>query len=303
MEVKGIIDAAGDFLARVNVPAGKYFCFAENTSYTDDIAFYRRVFYNLGDSDGLARLSSVYDDRILDTEYSALTNQPNSLYFFEKAYEAGFRALKADMRLTSDNKIVLCHDAGFTLDGNGRIIAYDANNNTTIHSLTLAQVQALEFAEQAEGEYVHPGVLDDFLVFCKRNRIVPYLTFRNEYVSDTATALWASLLTYKMEQRAIINLYPMNVGIIAALQAKQPYWLICNTRQTTIPLSQELIDETALNGCSYLCIYQDMRESITAALVQYAASKNVRIWVCGFPTEEDLLAGVTGFQNFHQYPI
>ena len=303
MVVLGIIDVADTFIVRAEIPAGKYFCFAENTSYTDDIAFYRRVFYNLGDADGLARLSAIYDDRILDTEYSALTAQPNSLYFFQQAYAAGFRAFKADMRLTADNKIVLCHDAGFTFDGNGRIIAFDSENNTPIHDLTLAQVRALEFAEQAGGNYIHPGVLDDFLVFCKRNRCVPYLTFRNQYIPETADALWASLLMYKMEERAIINLYPMNTTIIAALQSKQMYWLICNTRQTTIPLTQELIDETALNGCSYLCIYQDMRDSITPALVQYAASKNVRIWVCGMPTEADLAAGVTGFQDFHQYPI
>lgn len=300
MVVLGIIDTEDVFTIKTAIPAGKYFCFAENSSYTRNIAFYK---YQLNTAGPNISLAAYYDDRILDTEYSALTEQPNSLYFFQQALTAGFRAFKADMRLTSDNKIVLCHDAGFTFDGNGRIIDYDAENATLIHDLTFAQVKELEFAEQAGGNYIHPGTLDDFLVFCKRNRCVPYLTFRNEYIADTANALWASLTTYKMEQKAIINLYPLNVNIIQALQSKQLYWLICNTRQTTIPLSQELIDETALNGCSYLCIYQDMRSSITPALVQYAASKNVRIWVCGFPTAEDLAAGVTGFQDFHQYPI
>lgn len=294
----------------ITVPAGQYLCvYYYYQTFTSPV--YRSVSYEsrLDNIDtGLNAVDSLYknryDDKIVDVEYSAMSAQPNSLHFFQNAYDRGFRAQKADMRLTADNKIVLCHDAGFTFDGNGRITTFDSNNYTPIRNLTYNEVCALEFAIPAEDVYIHPGTLDGFLLFCKQKQVVPYVTFRPEYIADTATAFYNSLLKFKMESIAIVNLYPYSIQVVTELKDKKVDMLLCSTRESTEPLSETLIDAVAEADCTYLCLNGAQEASITNELVLYASSKNIRIWVYATPDPENCMEnGVTGFQNFTTTPF
>ncbi|MBQ3951061.1 MAG: ATP-binding cassette domain-containing protein, partial [Oscillospiraceae bacterium] len=87
-----------------------------------------------------------FDGKFLVIAYSSISGGPpiNTKEHFAYCAEHGFDGLKTDVRITSDNKIILCHDAGFTFDQNGRITNYNASDNTPIHDLTYAECVALE---------------------------------------------------------------------------------------------------------------------------------------------------------------
>ena len=304
LEEQQEIATEGAFSIFIYVPKGHYFAFAYNRSYTRDISYHTLEGVSFSDMEDIKARCAIYDDRILDVEYSALDEYPNTIYFFESAYAKGFRAFKADLRITSDNGIVLCHDSGYTLDTSGRIQTFDGNNYTPIRDMTLSDVLSLEFSQQTNGAYIHPSTLDDFLVFCKKNCCIPYITIRNEYVEDTIEALYVSLLKYKMEQKVIINLFPANTSIVSSLLTKQRTWLICDTKGTSVALNQEQIDASANLGCTYLCLYKDNKDSITEDLIIYASNKNLRIWLWGSTlNDEDIMLGITGQQNYTKTPF
>ena len=62
-----------------------------------------------------------FERKIMNIEYSVLSNfhgqgslAGNTEMHFRKGIEEGFDGFKADMRLSSDGVIILCHDAGYT---------------------------------------------------------------------------------------------------------------------------------------------------------------------------------------------
>ena len=148
-----------------------------------------------------------FDGKFLVIAYSSISGGPpiNTKEHFAYCAEQGFDGLKTDVRITSDNKIILCHDAGFTFDQNGRITNYNASNNTPIHDLTYAECVELEYAEQYQGDYCHPCGIDDFMIICKRKGKIPFITIRDEYVSDVATLVADALNKYAMTRNCIIN--------------------------------------------------------------------------------------------------
>ena len=149
-----------------------------------------------------------FDGKFLVIAYSHVQGGPpiNTKEHFKYCAEQGYDGLKTDVRITSDNKIILCHDAGYTLDANGRISAnYNASNSTAIHDLTYDQCVALEYADQYNGQYLHPCGIDDFMVICKRTGLVPFITIRDEYVSDVASAVASAITKYAMTRNCIIN--------------------------------------------------------------------------------------------------
>ena len=148
-----------------------------------------------------------FDEKFLVIAYSSISGGPpiNTKEHFAYCAEHGFDGLKTDVRITSDNKIILCHDAGFTFDQNGRIANYNASNNTPIHDLTYAECVALEYAQEYQGGYCHPCGIDDFMIICKRKGKIPFITIRDEYVSDVATLVADALNKYAMTRNCIIN--------------------------------------------------------------------------------------------------
>ena len=48
--------------------------------------------------------------RLFSHRGGRLEHDENTMYAFEKSYEAGYRGYETDIRLTSDGKLVLFHD-------------------------------------------------------------------------------------------------------------------------------------------------------------------------------------------------
>ena len=160
----------------VKVQAGDYLCMVVNYTYHSNFSM-----AVLEQSKSLILLNAKnsapinqYDDKIVDITYNAAyyAQYPGNTYGnFLASIQAGFGGLKADMRLTSDNKIVLCHDSGYKLNSDGDIIPYNSAeyaSSVEIHDKTFAEITALKFAEQVGGQDINPCSLDDMLYLCKR---------------------------------------------------------------------------------------------------------------------------------------
>ena len=149
-----------------------------------------------------------YQNEFLRIAYSDIFLAPiNTEEHFLTAAHLGFNALKCDCRLTKDNKIILCHDDGFTTNSDGKIIEYDKKNNTKIRTLTESQCTELKF-ETSYYDMDHnasPCTLADFLTICKEKDKIPFITLRDEYVEETVPVIFEELNKYNLRMKAIIN--------------------------------------------------------------------------------------------------
>lgn len=144
----------------------------------------------------------------------------NSREFFAWVFPQNFGLIKCDVQPTSDGKLILCHDPGFTLDGSGKITTYDSTNYTAIHDMTYAAAMALTFAN---GEHV--ADIDYYLQLCKTHGKRPYITVRDEYASDIAAALVTSLTYYGYADNAIIN--SSTTATLTTVRAALPNITLC----------------------------------------------------------------------------
>ncbi|MBR4674623.1 MAG: hypothetical protein IKP00_09175 [Victivallales bacterium] len=253
-----------------------------------------------------------FERKAMDVLYSVVSNfhgkgrvWGNTEMHFRKGVEEGFDAFKADMRLSSDGEIVLCHDEGFTYDDNGRITRFDKNNYEAIHDMPLEKILKLEYNIPFQGQYLHPCTLDAMLAVCAEHGKTAYLTFRPEaWREDIAKRLAELLVKHNMQHRTIINMF---LGENVARTTKQvvtkyiPGLVFCHTQRGNVPLTKELIDASATEGYQIICLYyKDQIDTITPELCQYAADKGIRIWCWAVGSKETAAAsiakGVSGFQ-------
>lgn len=138
--------------------------------------------------------------------YSSVGIAPiNTAEHFEYCASHEYTMLKVDVRPTSDGKLICCHDAGFTFDSNGRVIAYNSASATPIHSIAYATAISYEHATKYNGAYCKVIGLEDYLKICTKYNRVPYITVRDEYVSEVVAELKNLLIKYSFDSRAIIN--------------------------------------------------------------------------------------------------
>ena len=135
----------------------------------------------------------------------------NSLETFISAGHFGFPVCKGDVRPTSDNKLIMCHDGGFTFDGNGRITVYNSSDRTLIHNITHDTAVEYEYAGQESAtennHYQKVTDIDAYLQVCKQYGMIAFITAREDYISTVCTELIAALKRNNMLNRAIINSY------------------------------------------------------------------------------------------------
>ena len=156
-------------------------------------------------------------DKFLKISYSSLgVAATNSLETYLSAGHFGFNACKGDVRPTYDGKLIMCHDPGFTFDGNGRITTYNASSRTLIHSLTHAQCMELEYdgrnTATENNHYQKVADIDGYLDVCKQYDMIAFITVRDEYISDVVNEVIAALKRHNMTERAIINGYTVGTN-------------------------------------------------------------------------------------------
>lgn len=145
----------------------------------------------------------------LNIAYSALWSYGpiNTEMVYETAGFFGFDAIKGDVQISADNVLIMCHDSGFTLDENGKIITYDASNNTPIRTMQSADILALEHAMNDLG--AHPCTIDDYLRICAKWGKVAFVTIRDADIDVIAPILLAALKRWNLQHKAIINSFTL----------------------------------------------------------------------------------------------
>lgn len=163
-----------------------------------------------------------FNDKPIMIAYSqgADLGYTNTELAYINAAIAGFRWLKADVQPTSDGKLVMCHDEGFTFDSDGYITAYNANSENTriIHDMSYAECMASEYAiayhirtnysdEGATKVLYRPKVcdLEKFLNVCKEFEVRPYIVIRKNHMDVVVPELLRLLEKYDFTDHCIVN--------------------------------------------------------------------------------------------------
>jgi glycerophosphoryl diester phosphodiesterase len=138
----------------------------------------------------------------------------------------GFKWLKGDVRPTSDGKLIMCHDAGFTFHTNGYITAYNQNSTNTrfIHDMTYAECMSFEYDHlyhNGENYNYRPKVcdLDQFLALCKEFEVRPYIVIRDEYMDIVVPELLRLLEYYDFTDNCIVNSFDLDSVRMVAEQS------------------------------------------------------------------------------------
>ena len=255
-----------------------------------------------------AYFDNPFERKVMNIEYSVLSNfhgqgflAGNTEMHFRKGLEEGFDGFKADMRLSSDGVIVLCHDAGYTFTQDGKIAAFNKENFTPIHDMPFSKIRDLEFEHPFEGQILHPCTLDTMLALCEKHDVAAYLTLRPEpWREEVAQRMVELVRAHNMERRTIINLFTGVKEAVDCVSSLLPGLVYCNTQYPDVPLTTELIDLSAADGYKIICLNNRHLETVTPEYHRYAASKGIRIWTWGVSKAAECAAhiaqGITGFQ-------
>lgn len=242
---------------------------------------------------------------IMDIAYSVFPDIPgNSAIHFLEAVRQGFHGMKADMRLSRDGEVILCHDAGYTFDAAGNITRFSREDFTAIHDLTAEEISRLRFAVPFNGVSWKPCTLGEMLHICRENDRIAYLTVRDEpWRPEVAEHMVELLHRFDMTGRTIINLYPPpQFEAVKLIDGLCPGLQYCHTLKPDTPLTAGLIDDSAAAGCRIICVCGITDGGFDPSLVRYAADAGVRIWCWGLKTQEELkdavARGTSGFQMY-----
>lgn len=269
--------------------------------------------------DMLEKTNDVYrfDEKFQVIAYSNIGVAPiNTKEHFEYCAKHGFDGLKCDVRLTSDDKLVLCHDAGVTLDSEGRITGYSASNSTTIRSMTSAEFLALEHATKYNDAYVHPTDLESFMTICKRSGKIPYITVRGATdstedgtLAPTVAKLVAEAIRkYSVERNCIVNSY--DPAILLMIRAREPEVYLS---QVFYPYNSMLLNAAMKNAKEnslyMLCFFFEdashtydsmVADANIMAAITECKARGIRVWGAQ-TTSENTLDKITalGFGGTH----
>lgn len=217
-----ILDADKNVMMVERAPSGSGTVIINKMVYMPSNSKYIRIAYVSSISGGLIAICNTIKTRkyeapewwnkFLAISYSDIgVAHTNSLETFVSAGHFGFPVCKGDVRPTSDNKLIMCHDGGFTFDGNGRITVYNSSDRTLIHNITHDTAMEYEYAGQESASennhYQKVCDIDDYLQTCKQYGMIAFITAREDYISTVCTELINALKRNNMLDRAIINSY------------------------------------------------------------------------------------------------
>ena len=151
--------------------------------------------------------------------YSTIGIKPiNSEAHFLYCAQKDFTHLKCDVQITSDNKIVLCHDNGYTLDDDGNIdYTFDPNNYIDIENMAYNEVVNLKFRSDT---LTHPVGLDRYLSICRAYGKKPMITVRERSLDRIIPAVMEEVERFGMTGCTLINSF--EISTLRAFRQKSP---------------------------------------------------------------------------------
>lgn len=169
---------------------------------------------------------------------------------------------KADMRITSDNKVFLSHDASNTnyswnTNTDYRMCYADGteipSNTFVFEEHTLEECLALRYYDKANNIYLKTCDLETFIRICKMYHVVPLLTLRDNKQEEVMQEVLRVLKKYKMENSAIINCYPCSTAKAALVRKYLPnnYIRVLGEEDTSITGTKTLPLSVVKNYSEY----------------------------------------------------
>ena len=241
---------------------------------------------------------SRFQNEFLRIAYSAIwVDKINTACHWLFASDMGFNVLKGDVEITSDGELIMCHDAGFTFDSNGRIINYDANNNTKIVEMTYAECRSKVYADnpQRYGNYCPVADVDDFIRICKDKGKICFLTVRATNTAAVVAKAVEKIKFYGMESRTIINAVQASIIDVVRENHAADGIAVNFVAPEGQAITTAHVDKCVSWGNAFLSIWADGSTSViddSSNAIAYAKTKNV-----------PLLAAVSGDMTFWNYLI
>ena len=205
-----------------------------------------------------------------------------------------FTTLKADVQPTSNGGLVLCHDKGFTLS-DGRIVTYDKDNSTPIHSLTTDQCLSLEYSKEYNGKHCKVTDFETFIRICSESGKWAFITVRDEYVNEIVDAVMPILKKYNWVENSIINSF--TVFTLEAFRRADPNIKLSYVLQYGKPLTRINVDTALrLGNCIITTFHFRVSDTESGWAVmdasadgfQYAKSKGVKFYQAQLTSAVDL---------------
>lgn len=196
-------------------------------------------------------------NEILDIAYSDIGLAPwNTMEHYYIAAKLGFNAIKGDVQVTKDGKLVMCHDSGFTLDENGRIIEFNPQKNyTAINDLTFDECMRMEYAELSKSSNYCAKVasLDDFVWLCAQEKKVCYITIRDTDLDILIPEILRILKKHNMKERCIINSFTMET--LKRMRAADDEITLSQVQVPFAVLTKEVVDGVARLKNAMICMF------------------------------------------------
>lgn len=239
-----------------------------------------------------------FSKEFLRIAYSAIwVDKANTATHWLFASDMGFNVLKGDVEITSDGKLIMCHDPGFTFDENGRITTYDAANKTLIANMTYAECRSKFYADNPAryGDYCPVADIDDFLRICKENGKIAFVTIRATNTTDVVDELADKIILYGMESRTIINALSISLLEVVRNNSKCDSIAINYVAAENTAITTTDVDSCERLGKCFLSIWCNSSTSViddSVTAIAYAQAHNV-----------PLLAGSIGSIEMYNYLI
>ena len=256
--------------------------------------------------DGVRPWYAPFDGEPLRIAYSAIwVDKINTATHWLFAADMGFNVLKGDVEITSDGKLIMCHDPGFTFDGNGRITTYDESNSTTIVSMTYATARSYVYADNPSryGDYCPVADIDDFLRICKEKGKIAFVTIRATNTAAVVEELANKILFYGMENAVIINALTTNILETVRANKKCDNMVLNLVATNNAAITNENVNACVTLGKCFLSLWCNNTTSYvddSAMAIAYARQKGVPVLACTISSVEMwnylLARGVVGSQ-------
>lgn len=271
------------------------------------------AFRGLGDGEN-SPLRHKHNGTVLRIAYSDLMLTPGNLLapintaeHYYLAAHLGFNAIKGDVRITADGGLIMCHDAGFTFDENGRIVLYDRTKGTDILSMTYEQIMALEYAENfgGLGHYAKVCDFDTYVRICKEAGKIAFVTLRENAIERLVPRVLAVLKKYCMEEHCVVNSFTYEtLREVRRYSSTIPVSFVQPLKE---PLDRGAVDKMIALGNGIICMFlyngKGTRPDLLDASeenLQYARQNDVQIYMAILNSYRDytylVQRGIQGMQ-------
>ncbi|MBR1970517.1 MAG: hypothetical protein IKA17_09210 [Clostridia bacterium] len=255
-----------------------------------------------------------FNKEITNIAYSLLGLAPvNTAEHYYLASHLGFNAIKGDVRITKDEKLIMCHDPGVTIDADGKITGYNENNCFKFLDYELEYFNQFEHKSFADkiGYCAHLCDFETYIRICKETGKVAFITLRNNKIDRVVPEVLRVLKKYYMLDRCILN--SMTFETLVEVRKHTSSIPVSFVHDAFKIPEENLVDDVLKLGNSILTFYfylRDMYDNLFSRklwekaqdVVKYAKEKNLPMYMAIVDSYYDytmlIQGGIQGFQLY-----